>query len=52
MSRDLLSELSDQECDMLWSLRHVLAGSPAYAAILPRLVEAVPWNNHKQVSDN
>lgn len=47
-SKDPLSELSEQEKDHLWQLRHVCCKKVPDA--LPKLLDAVKWNNRDEVS--
>ncbi|XP_054159781.1 phosphatidylinositol 4,5-bisphosphate 3-kinase catalytic subunit alpha isoform-like [Oppia nitens] len=47
LRRDPLSELSEQEKDFLWSLRHVMVALPNS---LPKLLDAIKWNNRDEVA--
>ncbi len=46
LKRDPLSELSEQEKDLLWRLRNNLLTIPDS---LPKLLDAVKWNSHDEV---
>jgi len=45
--RDPLSEISEQEKELLWRLRHRCLDTPN---ILPRLLDAVKWHSRDEVS--
>ena len=45
--RDPLSEISEQEKELLWRLRHRCLQTPN---ILPRLLDAVKWQTRDEVS--
>ena len=47
-TKDPLSELSEQEKDLLWQLRHVCCKKVPDA--LPKLLDAVKWNNRDEVA--
>ena len=47
-SKDPLSELSEQEKDHLWQMRHVCCKKVPDA--LPKILDAVKWNNKDEVS--
>ncbi|EFX69553.1 hypothetical protein DAPPUDRAFT_300912 [Daphnia pulex] len=47
-AKDPLSELSEQEKDMLWEMRHVCCKKVPDA--LPKLLEAVKWNSRDNVA--
>ena len=47
-AKDPLSELSEQEKDMLWDMRHVCCKKVPDA--LPKLLDAVKWNSRDNVS--
>lgn len=47
LRRDPLSELSEQEKDLLWRLRRTLVTIPES---LPKLLDAVKWNSRDEVS--
>lgn len=47
-AKDPLSELSEQEKDMLWDMRHVCSKKVPDA--LPKLLDAVKWNSRDNVS--
>lgn len=47
-SKDPLSELSEQEKDLLWQMRHVCCKKVPDA--LPKLLDAVKWNSRDEVS--
>lgn len=47
-AKDPLSELSEQEKDMLWDMRHVCCKKVPDA--LPKLLEAVKWNSRDNVA--
>ena len=47
-AKDPLSELSEQEKDLIWSLRHVCCKKAPDA--LPKLLDAVKWNDRDHVS--
>lgn len=47
-AKDPLSELSEQEKDLLWDMRHVC--SKKIPDALPKLLDAVKWNSRDNVS--
>ena len=47
-AKDPLSELSEQEKDLLWELRHLCCKKVPDA--LPKLLDAVKWNNRHEVA--
>lgn len=47
-SKDPLSEISEQEKDLLWQMRHVCCKKVPDA--LPKLLDAVKWNSRDEVS--
>ena len=47
-AKDPLSELSEQDKDMLWQLRHLCCRKVPDA--LPKLLDAVKWNNRDEVA--
>ena len=47
-AKDPLSELSEQEKDLLWDMRHVCCKKVPDA--LPKLLDAVKWNSRDNVA--
>ena len=47
-SKDPLSELSEQDKDLLWQLRHLCCKKVPDA--LPKLLDSVKWNNRDEVA--
>ena len=46
--KDPLSELSEQEKDLLWQLRHICCKK--FPDALPKLLDAVKWNSRDEVA--
>jgi phosphatidylinositol-4,5-bisphosphate 3-kinase len=48
LEQDPFHELHEQEQKVIWGMRHTCMES--YPALLPKVLECVEWNDHKEVS--